>query len=869
MKVGLLAMILASFGALVPVAAQAVAQSYQLDIPRQPLDAALKDLAQQTGLQIARFSDSPGNSGLVGPVIGNMPIADALKTLLAPNKLTYKVVNDHTIAVMTSNAAVATSSTEGSSGDKPAVQQNDANSKEGDKSAGEFRMAQVDQGSTSRHSGIESNPAVASDSTSDQLTEILVTAQKRSQSIQEVPSSITAISGDTILKQGLSQFSDYAELVPGLVQNSFGAPGQGLVILRGLSTGSSQTASTVAFIVDDIPFTANASGLESSLVTPDPDLTDVDRIEILKGPQGTLYGASALGGIIKIVSKQPNTDAFSADVRSDWSSVDHGGTGGGVHATVNIPLLTDVAAVRVSAFERTDPGFMQNVETDAGETNKAITSGGKIALKVQPTADLDITLSGLIQNSSTDSSAQVQTDSATLQPLYCKLCYAAVVGPGFETQYRLGGMVLNWTSAFGTLTNSLSYAKYVDSETTQNLGFGFLNAQFPVPSNTAAIATPTPLMEKLTEELRFATIRISNFEGLGGVYFTRENSGYDVALTDRVPPTLAPVAPPFDNLLTSNSANLYKEYAVFTNLTYYFLPMVDFTVGGRISHDHQSASTFGDGVLNGPAATTLFDSTENPVTYLATLRYRPTEALDAYLRFATGYRPGGPQLTTGPGITPSYLPDTTKNYEVGLKGRWLGGRLTANAALYDIRWNRIQLTQIVDGLSELGNGGMATSRGAELDVAFSPFRALTAQLSGSYDHAVINTSVPAVGAVAGDTLPFAPRFSMAALADYDFPIGGALGGNLGATYSYQGPKPTSFSGDMINPSFRLPGYATLNIRAGVDWTKYSAQLRVLNVFDKYAFTSSSVANLFPGQGVPAYSTPLTPRTLMFELNAKF
>ena len=713
--------------------------------------------------------------------------------------------------------------------------------------------------------------ATASDSGTDRtiLEEVVVTATKRAESIQEVPTAVTAITGDEIQQQGLAQFTDYMQLVPGLTQNNSGAAGHGLVILRGLSTGNTQSSSTVAFVIDDIPFTANTSAGDSSLITPDPDLADVERIEVLKGPQGTLYGASALGGIIKIISKQPTTDGFSADVHVDGSTVDHGGNGGGVRASMNIPLVTDVAALRLSAFERTDPGFMKNVETGASDANKTNISGGKALLKIEPTANFNILVSGLIQNLHANAGAQVETNSATLAPTYCRYCYAAPVGYIFDTQYRLGGIVMNWTVPFGTLTNALSYGQYKDSQTAENLAFGFINAQLPVSPDTVAIATPRPSMEKVTEELRFATIRFDNFEGLAGLYFTHERSGYDIALTDRVPPSLAAAPAPFDNILTVNTSPLYKEYAAFTDLTYYFLPALDFTIGGRIAHDEQSAQTDSDGILIGPATQTIFSSTENPATYLATLRYRATDYLDTYARFATGYRPGGPQLTSGPGIPASFKPDTTKNYELGAKGRWFDGRLTSNLAIYYIKWNDIQLNETIDGLTVTGNGGAATSKGVELDMAYLPFRGLSTQLTASYDHAYSDVAVPAVGALSGDTLPFAPRFAAAALADYDFPLTAAVNGNVGATYSYQGSRPTSFSQDPLNLNVQLPGYGTLNLRAGADWSKYSAQLRINNATDKYAYTTSSVSNIFPGQGVPAQSIVLTPRTLVLEFNAKF
>src|SRR5580704_5740371 len=245
---------------------------------------------------------------------------------------------------------------------------------------------------------------------SDTLQEIIVTASKRTESIQEVPVAISVLSADTLDRQGVAQFSDYMALVPGLAQNSTGAAGHGLVVLRGLSTGEQQTASTVSYLIDDVPFTANSSLAIGSLLTPDPDLTDIERIEVLKGPQGTLYGASALGGIIKIVSARPEFNVFSGDARVSGSSVDHGGTGDGVRASLNIPLVTDTAALRVSAFDRTDAGFMKNVETDASDANKTEVSGGKLLLRVQPAADLTIDLSGMIQNLHSEGASTVYGD---------------------------------------------------------------------------------------------------------------------------------------------------------------------------------------------------------------------------------------------------------------------------------------------------------------------------------------------------------------------------------------------------------------------------------------------------------------------------
>lgn len=715
--------------------------------------------------------------------------------------------------------------------------------------------------------------AASSGDRSDVLAEITVTATKRAESLQAVPTAITALTGDEIARQGLVQFTDYMDLVPGLAQNNSGAEAHGLVILRGLSTGAQQTASTVSFMIDDVPFTANESLAIGSLLTPDPDLTDIQRIEILKGPQGTLYGASALGGLIKIVSNEPTADAFYGDVHAGYSSVDHGGDGYSVRATLNIPLVQDMVSLRVSAYHRDDPGFTKNVTLNQDDTNRTETSGGKAILRIQPAENLDIRFTGLIQNLRADGSTQVDVDPTTLKPIYCAYCYAAAFNPVFDTKYRLAGMSINWTLPAGTLTNSLSYGRYTDFEAFDyTREYGIYNAilGLPVPANTAVAGQLLPAMEKTTEELRFATVRFGNFEALGGLFFTNEQNRYNVSLTNAVPPTLAPAPAPFGNFLISDSDPDYKEYAAFGNLTYYFLTNLDLTVGARFSHNKQTDAGEASGVLNGLVTTTsVFSSSENATTYLATLRYRPTDELDTYARIATGYRPGGPQLTQGADVPLAFKKDTTTNYELGAKGRWFDGHFTSNVALYYIDWKDIQLNELIGGLQFQGNGGKATSKGLEIELAFIPVSGLTTQLTGSFNRATTDVAVPSVGALAGDTLPYAAKFNGAAVVDYDFSLGAATKGNVGATYSYQGSRPTSWSQDPLNLNFNLPSYETLDVRGGVNWKQYSLELRAANVFDKRAFSTSYVGNIFPGQGVIGQAIIIQPRTLSVDLGIKF
>src|SRR6266404_5388193 len=296
-RVALLTMVLAVAAVAVPVSAQAVTQSYHLNIPRQPLDGALKDLAQQTGLQIARFSDTPGGSALVGPVTGDMSVGQALNSLLVSSGLTYRMVNDHTIAVValtqgstTSRASNSGTSTRQSSSPTPGDSQ-----KEGKKDSSDaFRLAQANTGQASSTAEV-ANPKTP-EKKPEQLQEVVVTAEKRESTVQHTPISLTAVSGAEIQERGLVNLLELGQSIPGVSMRTSG-PGQTEFEMRGMaSTGGNSP--TVGFYLDDISLTAPATTSNGKVVI-DPNLYDLNRVEVLRGPQGTLYGSGSMGGTIK------------------------------------------------------------------------------------------------------------------------------------------------------------------------------------------------------------------------------------------------------------------------------------------------------------------------------------------------------------------------------------------------------------------------------------------------------------------------------------------------------------------------------------------------------------------------------------------
>jgi iron complex outermembrane receptor protein len=201
------------------------------------------------------------------------------------------------------------------------------------------------------------------------ISEIVVTATRREERLRDVPSAITVVSGDKIAELGITSIEDYQAFVPGLATRDNGVNGFGAVILRGMNTGPEQNTATVAFYMDEAPTTGSSFSGAAAFINPDVELADVARIEVLKGPQGTLYGANSLGGIIRVISATPDATRFSSDVRSEVSSIDGGSTGYFVKGALNVPLITDVLALRVSASYRDVPGFTDNVGTGTKNVN--------------------------------------------------------------------------------------------------------------------------------------------------------------------------------------------------------------------------------------------------------------------------------------------------------------------------------------------------------------------------------------------------------------------------------------------------------------------------------------------------------------------
>jgi len=846
-------------------------RDFTFNIVAEPLESALMAVSQQADTQAVIAPDAAGSAK-----------APALSTLLRSTGLKYAPVGksvsvtrvgewsplkpEFVAARVTptdsSESAHDTKSWEGAPSNNPSDQ---------------VRVAQADQAGQEMHSQSSFAANKTSKDRPIKLEEVVVTASKREETVKEVPASITALTGINLEKLGVVDFQDYMPYVPSLSQNQNNQPGYSSTIIRGLNSGSSQTTATVGYYLDDTPITPSSPVSTGGYFTPDPDLGDLERIEVLKGPQSTLYGAMTLGGLVKIVSKKPDLTRYGGDFSVSGVTLTNGGSGASVRGALNIPLVQDALAARVSAYYRYDPGFTDNVFRGNTNVNTDHAHGARLSLRYQPIEKLDFELSGLIQNFHAVGNTQEFLDLQTLKPIYQTNQYATPFNEETSTQTTLLSLKANYDTKIGTLVNSLGFGRYYTTydllDFTPTFGF-YLPLFFGIddPNVSPQGNNYKPETKKLTDELRFVSKRMGKVEWLLGLFYTHEKISWPYEIDFNTYPNAELLPSPPNPFGTGSLGGTYSEYAGFGDLTYYLTDALDVTVGTRYSQNRQnSVNTAGPPDM----VVANVDLSASDETYLFDLRWRPSGSLSTYLRVASGYRPGGPQILGSsptmplpPGIPTSFGPDTAWNYEVGAKGQWLDGKLNANLAVYYLAWRNIQLNTTYLGSIITGNGGNAKSEGVEFESSYQPVRGLVIGASAAFDETAMTSIDPtnSAGAQLGDPLPYTPKWSGALTGDYTFPLAPNVKGAMGASWLYRGWRYNSFSGDLLNTRETLPAYSLFSLRGHLDWSRYSLLLHIDNVANKQTYSNITIYRAFAGQSVPGYATVIEPRTIRLTLN---
>ena len=805
--------------------------SRHFDINAKPLAGGLMEFGEQSGLTVvAPTTLTAGKTA--SDVRGEFTPTEALGRLLTGSGLTFARAADGTIAIeaMSASAPAANVGESGSATDLTKDQ--------------------------------------------DQLAEVIVTAQRRSESLLSVAAPVTALQSADLARQGNVRLADYAATVPGLNLIS-SQPGQTVVVIRGISTGyGAAIAATTATYIDDSPYGSSTANALGSLTTIDLDPATLQRVEVLRGPQGTLYGANGMGGLIKYVTTPPSLTEYGGRVELDGSSVDGGGLGYGVRAMWTGPLVMDQLGVTLNLFDRRDPGYIDDPNLDRKNVNSSRVDGGRLAFLWQPTAQFSAQLSALVQDSVAGGTSEVDVNS-NLTPIYGKYAQFRYGNENWDLDSTHYSLRANYDFSWAALTSITSYQRQSAKWSTDFTNrFGPLIASIIGIPDLGVFDDVSLADHKVTQEIRLASPDSNVLEWLGGLFFTHEKSVQPEQFQNPFSTVTGLTVPVAGGIFTDPNNDSYKEYAGYADLTYHLTSQFKVLAGLRYTSDSESNVTPFSGLLNGPASVAVAKTSSKTVTYLVSPSYNLDDRNMIYVRVATGFRPGGPTgLTTTSvyaGAPATYGPDTLTNYEVGYKASFPQQRMSIDVSGFDIEWKNIQVLSEIGGFIITGNGGDARSAGAELAWTWKPITGLSVLANAAYTDAYLTADAPGISARAGDKLPDVPEFSANLGVDYDFRLTTEVKGFVGGNFQYQGTRVMDFVSGAPDGYERpsMPAYHTVNLRAGSSRGGLTVEAYIKNVGDAYGLTriTSEVQN---GYGPPLGAAVIQPRTFGLSISDKF
>jgi iron complex outermembrane receptor protein len=725
------------------------------------------------------------------------------------------------------------------------------------------------------------------------VSEVLVTAGKRGdQRVMDVPGAIQAITGATLQKSGAASVIDIATKVPGLQLQDRG-PGDKKYVIRGInSTGDSTTG-----VYYDEAVISGSNANDGGGREADIRLYDLDRIEVLRGPQGTLYGASSESGTIRFITKKPNLTGVDGYVTGEVSDTHKGGTNYGANGAINLPIIDNVLAARVVGWTNDDSGYIDQSRLPGGvlkDVNTDRTQGGRLTVLYAPTDNLKITASVTDQTTKSKGSSRY-TPAGVMSFGDAADGYPPVPGgdlintdltrsPWHEhlDVYSLTG---EYKFAQGTLTGTINQFKrdidYSFDSTPILFSFGV-----PVPA-----ATLEPQSRKVTSgEIRYA----SDFEGplnfVGGVYGQRDETDLTVNVirTNAFGLPAGPFSPlnSDDALINPTTGNTFfgrtdhrktTSYAGFGELTWQVTDKFSLLGGFRYFREtldglQLTTHPFG-GFGAAPAGSQANHDVFHKPTFKVTAKYKFDADLMVYATASEGFRGGGlnpANLPFASGIPLGFSPDSLWNYEVGAKGRLMDGLVTYDVAAYYIDWKDIQVSEVdaTGAFPFTSNAGGARVYGLEGQVEIHPAEGLIVNLNGSYQNAQLTEDQPAIPGNPnighdGDRIPNVPRFQGSLSVEYTHPLTGDLDGTLAADIGYRGSTDTQLN---TTSPFNVPlaSYTLVNLRASISNELWTGTVFARNLTDERAQIDA-----ISSTQDPLARLTVRPRTLGVSVTRKF
>lgn len=803
-------------------AASADSMRRVLDIKPQSIKLALRDLGQQTGIQILFRAEDVARAGMSPQILGEMSPKEALERMLQGEPtLMYEWMNPHTVLI---------SSKDSSAADRAALLPQ----------IGESRLARLNADPVPASEGETSEAAGKHDNLeSTHLEEILVTAQRRKERLQDVPMSVTVLGGEELDDSSATGITEALRNVPGVVTNVSIQGGGTTLSIRGVgASGANFNGSTpIGYYLDSAPF-----ALVKGATVPDVAGYDLDRIEVVRGPQGTLYGASALGGVVRVLTQAPDLQDYEFKSRISGASTEHGAESSRFDAALNLPLVEDVLAVRGVIGVNHVGGWVDRPNGSGDDANDTEAFNARFRILAKPTERLSI---GLLAQTYHDDYGSISTsvDNRT-SPLIDEPGETVTSSYGVNVEYDFGGY---------TLTSATSFLDFFND--------GFMQATLGT-LNTEREATMFSQEFSLT----------SNGAGpwrwsLGAMYRDAEDVAiqrYGILTTQA----------------TLNWVDHSTSVAVFGELTRLLLDdRFEVTAGVRYFQDEVSTREREDFSLNYvflgiiPTANGLDNLSDDfdKVTPRLVLTWHATDDITTYASYSQGFRSGGQQnpvvYISAPGF-PAFEADTLTNYEIGTHGRTWNGRLSFDAAVYYVDWQDVQqaLTVPYGGtfVNAVANGESASGFGYEVAATFRPIDGLT--FRGAYSRNYIEhdaeirnlaTNVLLVSAGAPVGIPYTGSVS----AEYELGLGSSgfdvrLGTSaylVGSSAYYTSTGATGANDDLIIARAEIGVYSPDD-----QW--------IISLFGDNIFNEEGVQNAGPGAYTNVFARP---RTVGLQLTVKY
>jgi iron complex outermembrane recepter protein len=675
--------------------------------------------------------------------------------------------------------------------------------------------------------------------TDDELIqEIIVTAQKRATSLQEVPFSIAAVTSEDIKESGASNIVDIARNVPGLYVTDLG-PGQSQVAIRGISAG--QVVRDQPGVKESVGIYLDESPISVALFTPDLDLYDLDRVEVLRGPQGTLFGAGSSSGTVRYITAQPDIGKFAASMNFGLDYAQDGDLGKSMKGALNVPL-GEKAAMRAVGYRTDFPGFIDAYypgRTVKKDVNDGSRSGGRIAFRFEPTDDIAITPRIVYQKLETNGYPRVDVYNilgntlTTTEPQVNvgDLGQVRQIREGIDDEFRMGDLKMEFglgSLGLTSVTTAINRDVTVLRDASQLTG----SVTIDLGGNASQARLDSPLydvteLQAYSQELRLASMAEGPFQWLAGVFYQKMDReygqnlptpGYDALTQSLIGADSADFNAPPDTPFYSHLEYDFKQFAAFGEATYRFSPQWGITGGLRyydFSEDRTLtfAGLFADqGYTDQPGST---DS--NGISPRVILTYSPDKNVSFNMQVAKGFRLGGindplnvglcsaPDLVTYGG-KPNFKDEKTTNFEIGTKTRVADGRVTFNAAVFFTRINDLQVVADAGTCSSrIILNGEARSQGAEVELFVRPNEAWDFGISATYADTEITDDYlpgqPIAGIRAGNRMPTSPELQAAGSVSYTFPISTSLESYVRLTAQHVGSSFTQLGDE--EPGFGI------------------------------------------------------------------